>query len=1132
MATQTTGGGSTTSFTNTPQAKDDSYYFTEDQLLGIWGAGQVITLDVMSNDLGGNAKSLFAIDDGNGNPLAPDFELLNKDMAGVWENTAQGNQIRLVAGKVEYKFNNDINGLAAGQTFTDVFVYSIRLGNGTLSQARVSITVIGSNDGPTAVADTNAGDAVTEAGVNPGNTTFPGDSTASGNVLANDTDPDAGAVLTVADVNGSAANVGNAVNGIYGSVVINSNGTYTYTLDNADSDTNALAQGASVTDVFNYTVTDEHGATSSTTLTITIIGTNDAPVAVADTNAGDAVTEAGVNPGNTPVPGDNSASGNVLANDTDVDAGDTKTVSAVNGLGANVGGPVLGTYGSVTIDSDGTYTYTLDNGDPQTQALTQGEIVTDIFTYTVIDANGATSSTTLTISITGTNDQPVITSDGGDATASASVAENSTAVTIVTATDPDAGATVTFSIVGGADSALFTIDPNTGALAFVSAPDFEAPEDAGGDNVYDVVVRASDGSASDDQAIAVTVTNVNEAPTITSDGGGATASASVAENTTAVTTVTATDPDAGATITFSIVGGADSALFTIDPNTGALAFVAAPDFETPGDAGADNVYDVVVRASDGSLFDDQAIAVTVTDVNEAPTITSDGGGATASASVAENTTAVTTVTATDPDAGATITFSIVGGADSALFTIDPNTGALAFVTAPDFETPGDVGTDNIYDVIVRASDGSLFDDQAIAVTVTDVGEGPNAVGETIITNIALGTGILIPEWALLVNDPPSAVDVTNVGGATGGTVVHNAGVSSNGNVTFTDSAPAGGSFTYSATNGTSAGAAATVSIVQDAIGTLDGTANADILVSGTGGAILIGGDGNDVLLGGSGNDTYVFDLADGTDIVSDAGSGGDLIQVTTSAPLNSTSLGVLNFGRVGNDLIINVGSSSITIRGQYVGAGSVEEITFTNGGTIYGYALSTTAYDLDTDLAGDGNEDVIASSSASEILAGGGGNGNDLLFGNLGGDNISGGGGNDLIVGGGGDDILDGGADNDVLVGGLGFDMLMGGTGADRFVFENILDSTTTTWDRINDFAEAIAGELIDLSLIDANTALGGDQAFAAVNTSFIVTANSINWFQLGGNTFVQGDVNGDAVADFTIQLDGLHILTTPDFVL
>ena len=111
--------------------------------------------------------------------------------------------------------------------------------------------------------------------------------------------------------------------------------------------------------------------------------------------------------------------------------------------------------------------------------------------------------------------------------------------------------------------------PRPASLSFVSAPDFETPTDAGGNNVYDVQVQVSDGIITDTQDIAVTVTNVNDnAPVITSNGGGATAAVNVAENATAVTTVTATDADAGATLTYSISGGADAAKFTINATTG------------------------------------------------------------------------------------------------------------------------------------------------------------------------------------------------------------------------------------------------------------------------------------------------------------------------------------------------------------------------------------------------------------------------------------------------------------------------------------------------------------------------------------------------------------------------------------
>jgi uncharacterized protein YjiK/Fe-S cluster biogenesis protein NfuA len=345
----------------------------------------------------------------------------------------------------------------------------------------------------------------------------------------------------------------------------------------------------------------------------------------------------------------------------------------------------------------------------------------------VVDVSDGTFSDTQTISVTvtGVPETPVITSDGGEATATKSVPENETAVTDVNASDGD-GDTLTYSIPGGADADDFVINSSDGVLTFASPPDFEQPVDANGDNIYEVTVQASDGGLSDTQAITVTVTNVvdtNQPPVITSDGGGATAAKSVLENQTAVTDVDATDANPGDTLIYS-KSGTDAAHFTIDPLSGVLAFLVAPDFEAPADAGANNVYDVTVEVSDGFLSDTQAIAVTVLGVNEfTPVVTSDGGDATAAKSVPENQTAVTDVDASDGD-GDTLTYSISGGADAASFSIVPATGVLTFVSAPNFEVPTDSGANNVYDVSVQVSDGTTTDTQAIAVTVTNVPENP------------------------------------------------------------------------------------------------------------------------------------------------------------------------------------------------------------------------------------------------------------------------------------------------------------------------------------------------------------------------------------------------------------------------
>jgi FG-GAP-like repeat/RTX calcium-binding nonapeptide repeat (4 copies) len=109
-------------------------------------------------------------------------------------------------------------------------------------------------------------------------------------------------------------------------------------------------------------------------------------------------------------------------------------------------------------------------------------------------------------------------------------------------------------------------------------------------------------------------------------------------------------------------------------------------------------------------------------INHQPIITSNGGGDSAILSIFENTTAVTTVAATDPDAGTTLGFSIVGGSDATKFQINPTSGALSFITAPDFEKPADADHNNSYLVKVRASDGALFDDQDITVNIADAPE--------------------------------------------------------------------------------------------------------------------------------------------------------------------------------------------------------------------------------------------------------------------------------------------------------------------------------------------------------------------------------------------------------------------------
>ena len=139
--------------------------------------------------------------------------------------------------------------------------------------------------------------------------------------------------------------------------------------------------------------------------------------------------------------------------------------------------------------------------------------------------------------------------------------------------------------------------------------------------IYNNALTASDianlasapAQPTDTDTVTITVSAANTAPVITSDGGGNTAAINVAENTTAVTTVTATDADLD-TVAYTISGGDDAALFSIDAISGVLTFNSAPDFESPADFNGDNVYEVTVQADDGNGgTDTQAISVTVLD---------------------------------------------------------------------------------------------------------------------------------------------------------------------------------------------------------------------------------------------------------------------------------------------------------------------------------------------------------------------------------------------------------------------------------------------------------------------------------------------------------------------------------------
>ena len=140
----------------------------------------------------------------------------------------------------------------------------------------------------------------------------------------------------------------------------------------------------------------------------------------------------------------------------------------------------------------------------------------------------------------------------------------------------------------------------------------------------------------------------------------------------------------------------------------------------------------------------------------------------------------------------------------------------------------------------------------------------------------------------------------------------------------------------------------------------------------------------------------------------------------------------------------------------------------------------------------------------------------------------------DLFDGGDGKDVLKGFAGDDVLQGGTGVDTLFGGKGGDTFVFSAINDSgpLSTNRDVIRDF-NSLDGDVIDLGLIDANSTTRGNQAFTYISSSdFSGVAGELRSETVANGIIVYGDVNGDKVADFSIQLSNAFYVTASDFLL
>ena len=343
----------------------------------------------------------------------------------------------------------------------------------------------------------------------------------------------------------------------------------------------------------------------------------------------------------------------------------------------------------------------------------------------------------------------------------------------------------------------------------------------------------------------------------------------------------------------------------------------------------------------------------------------------------------------------------------------------------------------------------------------------------------------------------------------------------------------------------------TISSFENATGsqggeTLIGSAAANVLDGAGGNDSLDGAAGNDTLIGGAGNDTYFVDSASDK-VLEAAGGGSDTVFASVNYALAT--------GQAVEALRANAGTTGLSLSGNTIAntlAGNAgNDILDGKAGadTMLGGTGNDTyhvdnAGDVVDETGGDGIDKVVSSRSFSLeagaqvvgtienlTLAGSGnfsglGNGLDNL--------ITGNTGNNILNGGAGDDTLSGGDGSDRLTGAIGADRLTGGLDADLFIFQAINQSTVagTGRDFIQDFSRA-QGDRIDVSAIDANAGVSGNQAFSFISAAaFSGAAGELRAVAAGANTLVSGDIDGNAVADFSILVRGTISFAGGDFVL
>ena len=598
--------------------------------------------------------------------------------------------------------------------------------------------------------------------------------------------------------------------------------------------------------------------------------------------------------------------------------------------------------------------------------------------------------------------------------------------------------------------------------------------------------------------------------------------------------------------------------FAIDAASGQITVANGGllDFESAA------AHSVTVRVTDqGGLSVDKAFSIAVTNVNEAPTNAILSGGIVAENSA--NGTLVGTVTGSDPDAGAVLTYGLVDDAGGR-FAINATTGRITVANGNllDFETaPSEP-------IVVRVTDqGGLSVDKAFTIALTDVA-GVNLVGTTA-SNTLTGTGENDTLQGLAGNDTLNGLGGNDIlDGGTGNDILDGGTgadtlIGGAGNDTFIVDDP-GDVVIENFNEGTdtvktSLASYALTDNVEILIGTaagsqvLIGNALGNTITGGNGGSTLMGGAGNDVLNGGDGADTLVG--GDGTNTLNGGlgndiltgGSGTDTLNGGAGADTMSGGLGndTYTVDDAGDLVVENAGEGTDTVKtslASYTLTDNVENLTGTaaTGQTLGGNALAnsiTGGAGNDTLIGGDGNDSLNGGAGADTMIGGLGSDtytvddAGDLVVENVGegtdsvrtalavytltdnvenltgtattGQTLTGNALANSITGGAGNDTLTGGDGNDSLNGGAGADIMIGGTGNDTYTVDDIGDVVV---ENAGEGTDTVRTSLASYTLADTLENLAGTATTGQILTGN-AAANSITG-GTGNDTLTGGDGN------------------------